>query len=217
MQTIYKILSISLIFIFLSCGIQSPNNPTKEISVKLNFNFVNTGNSGLFFSMSALSHGNLKINLSQTPIETQLKGISKINALQSIDEAKIVFYKFALDWDALHQNVHDNWDEIYSFIYSFEGEQTDFENYWVEKDLGEFSIYADGKTTVEKRSNLTISDSTAYGEFGLIESLKACRVGLYENGTLTYIGRSNGINGTGFFDVLADETINLDISLMRIY
>lgn len=216
MRTIHRILSISLLLIFFSCGIQSPNKPKKEVKVKLNFKYVNKGDSGLFFSTSKLSQGDLKTRFSQTQIKTRAKGISKIKGLQSIDEAKVVFYKIAMDFDALYQNAQDNWDELNSYINSFEGDQTDFENYWIEKDLGEFRIYADGKTSIEQRSNLTISDSTAYGEYGLKEGLKACRVGLYENGTLTHIGRSNGINETGFFDVLVDETNYIDISLWKI-
>ena len=179
---IYILLLISILM-FQFCD----NNPVNsETNTNIIFIFQYSDNS--------------KSGLTDINSEEEQSVLCKTKNTQEFDKIKIVFYSLGISYETLYQSYENNSSRLYSYTSNFEGNQLDFNDYWVKKDKGEMDILTNGKYSVEKRSTLSISDGKAHGEFELSEGMKACRVGLFEDDVLTWVGKSSGFVG-GFFDL----------------
>lgn len=193
------LLSALLCIASLSCNILNPKEPVNKANVRLNFELKEDQNSGSLILQSKSSDMTLPAQ------SIKLSSLSSTEGIQTIDDVVIVFYDIDLTLEELLLTYSENYIEIEEFLTQFEGDQTDFEQFWMNRDAEELHIGTDGHFTIELRSNLTLTDSTAHGEFELSEGVKVCRVGFFEGGTLTYVGQSEGESGTSFFEVMADE------------
>jgi len=179
----YKILFL-LVFVLLSfqfCG----DNPAKpEEGFNLKFKFLYDGKP-----VTDLHNINEKHS-----------SLGKVLSAQEYDKVKIVFFNLDLEYDKLYQNYENKSTELYNYTYGFEGDPLDFNDYWVKKDKGELDILTNGNYSIEKRSTLTISNGIAHGEFELAGGMKACRVGIFDDGILSWVGKSSGFAG-GYFEL----------------
>ncbi|MBN2280275.1 MAG: hypothetical protein JXQ65_06830 [Candidatus Marinimicrobia bacterium] len=117
--------------------------------------------------------------------------LGKALSPQEIDKIKVVFYALDVSYEEYYENYYElKYQDIYNFNNEFTGDPLDFDDYWVRKDKGEIDIITNGDYSVEKRSTLSIRDGNAYGEFELSQGLKTCRVGIFEDGVLTWVGKS---------------------------
>jgi uncharacterized protein (TIGR02145 family) len=216
MNTIKRLITIFLIMgilVHLSCGVKAPSQPQKPSSVKINFKFVGkTSSQSLILGRS----GSIISKKKQKQTSADKDVLKKTMIPESIDQVQVVFYKLDIDYETLGHNYDENWNEIDAFIDNFEGDETDFEGFWVTRDQGEINMASEGQYGIEKRGNLSVSGGRAYGEFDLTEGLKACRVGCFENGRLTYVGRTDGLEGSGYFQVLSGENNEIDIDIWEI-
>lgn len=130
--------------------------------------------------------------------------LKKLFDLKEFTNAKVVFYDIGPDYDHINQNYLENENRIIEFLNNFEGNQRDFESYWIEKDKGELALETGDKFSIEEKSTLKIADGRASGEFELSYGLKSCRIGLFENGILTYVGRPSSYYGK-YFEIYEPE------------
>ena len=171
---LFFLLALSLLF-FQFCE-NNPAKPTNGVNIIFKFQYNNEAS------------------------EIDQLSLGKVLSPQEYDKIKIVFYNLDLDYDKIYENYENKSDELYNYQYNFTGDQQDFNDYWVKLDKGELNILTNGNYSIEKRSTLSISNGMAHGEFELAGGMKSCRVGIYDDGVLTWVGKSQGFAG-GFFDL----------------
>jgi hypothetical protein len=199
----FFVLGMTFIILFiLNCQMQTPSESEQTTRVTLKLKIAEDDPSG-----------NMLWGLKRSEAADVIQQTNKTNVAQIVDEVRAVFYQLSIDFETLNQNYENNWEEVEAYMNNFQGDETDFEAYWVTRDQGEINIASEGQYEIEKRGNLSVSRSQARGEFELTEGLKACRVGCFENGRLTYVGRSEGLEGTGFFDIIVGENTEITVTL----
>ena len=183
----YKIFTILIITILIATNCdQNPVKSSSNNKVKIQFLIKKTDEQE---------------NKLNSPLSQSLGKASKI---QEFTKARGVFYNIHTDYEQINQNYLDNESQINSFLNNFEGDQQDFDNYWIERDKGELKLETAGNYSIETKGSLKISEGRASGEFELSYGLKSCRIGLFENGILTYVGRPSSYYGK-YFEIYEPE------------
>jgi hypothetical protein len=208
----YKSMIFTLVVVAIfsfTCNQQNPSDPGKTTRVTFDITYLDNGSPGLSMPV----HDSRLSRPAGLPVGQLQKGLV---IPQSIDRVKVVFYTLDVDYQTINQNYEKNMDAIWEYINHLQGDKSDFEGYWMKQDRGELDFVASAQYRVESTGELDIKNNTAHGEFELTEGLKACRLGLWENGKLTHVGRASMIDGSGYFNVTAGETNHIQIYLIPI-
>jgi formylglycine-generating enzyme required for sulfatase activity len=203
---------LALLFVAVlsfTCNNHNPGAPGKATRVTFDLTFTDSGSPG--FSMPV--HGG---HLARPAVLQNAQLHQVVSSLKSIDRVKVVFYTIDVDYETINQNYEKNMDAIWEYINHLQGDKSDFEGYWMKQDRGELDFVASAQYRVEKTADLEIKNNTAHGEFELTGGLKACRLGLWQNGKLMYVGRASMLDESGYFNVTAGETNRIQVYLIPI-
>lgn len=121
--------------------------------------------------------------LNNSPKISKVKS-TEINAA-SIDKASIVIFKIDYSYSSISNYQVDT---------NIQSDADNWTGYWIPYVQGQLNDISSNKCTQEESSNLSISGSSATGQFTLEPGVYNILVGLFENSDLKYVGASNIID-----------------------
>ena len=200
----YLILLVLILAAGPACDLFEPDR-NKEPVVQLNLHFVQSDQKMIGSETTRQQNDSLPAVYSLDKPASTLPMFNKL---------EVIFYDLQPDLDWLLEG--HNYSGIESFHETFRADPSNFEDYWVTRDKGEFKHLTDGKFGVEYRTTLMLKNGTFKGEFNLSPGVKSCRIGCFRRDSLIAVGMSRGTRETCFFKLADNETKEIDINVTPI-